>query len=348
METTCCWKWCSGELFEHGVATRDHDRLMMSVVEESSMRSRMSYAAEKAGLPPLTVVIPVYNGENFLGETVESVLQQDYPAVEVIVVNDGSKDRTSSIAHGFGERVRVLDRDNSGVSASRNAGIAAARTDWVALMDHDDLWEREHLGNLARAIAENPESDVCYSGGRELIPDPVSGEFRPGEVMPFPTNEQLPRMLMECCAFIPSATALRRSTVLEAGGFDSRYVNLQDWELWLRLYHRGAKFIHTPEPTLLYRIHPASRTHKALQTLKHSVGVVEEHVLPHLSLFERATWGRCIISRLEGEAAILMRQNGSPGALTMMMRSIARHPFHEPRRYKIAAHMLLKGYRKVD
>lgn len=307
----------------------------------------MSHTAEKTSLPPLTVVIPVYNGENFLGETLESVLQQSCPAAEVIVVNDGSTDRTSSIAHGFDKRIRVLDRENAGVSASRNAGIVTASTDWVALMDHDDLWEREHLGNLARAIAQNPESDVCYSGGRELVSDSASGVFLLGEVMPFPTNEELPRMLMERCAFIPSATALRRSTVLAAGGFDSRYQNLQDWELWLRLFHRGAKFIHTPEPTLLYRIHPASRTHKALQTLKHSIEVVEEHVLPYLSRFERMTRGRSIVSRLEGEAAILLRQNGSSGALTMMLRSIARHPFHEPRRYKIAAHMILRGYRKA-
>lgn len=308
----------------------------------------MSCTAEKTALPPLTVVIPVYNGENFLRETLESVLTQSYPAVEVIVVNDGSTDQTLSVAHEFGKRVKVLDRENAGVSVSRNAGMAAASTDWVALMDHDDLWEKEHLANLARAIARNPEADVCYSGGRELVPDLTTGVFHPGEVMPFPTNEELPRMLMERCAFIPSATALRRSAVLAVGGFDSRYVNLQDWELWLRLFHRGAKFIHIPEPTLLYRIHPASRTHKALQTLKHSVGVVEEHVLPHLSAFERMTVGRCIISRLEGEAAILLRQNGSPGALAMMMRSIVRHPFHEPRRYKIVAHMILRGYRKAD
>ena len=305
------------------------------------MRAHMSHPDDKLCLPPLTVVIPVYNGENYLRETLESVLRQSYPAHEIIVVNDGSADRTSSIAHEFEERIRVLDRANEGVSASRNAGIANASTDWVALIDHDDLWERDHLRNLARVIASHPESDICYSGGREFIPDPVTGVFRPGEIIPFPSHDELPRMLMERCAFIPSATAIRRSTVLAAGGFDKRYVNLQDWELWLRLFHRGARFIHTPEPTLLYRIHPASRTHKALQTLRHSVGVVEEHVLPHLSAFERVTRGRCIISRLEGEAAILLRQNGSPGALAMMLRSIARHPFHELRRYKIAAHMVV-------
>ena len=324
------------------------DRLILWKREILEWGTHMADRTERHFLPPLTVVITVYNGENFLRDTIDSVLQQSYPAAQVIVVNDGSTDRSSSIAHGFGERVRVLDRGNAGVSASRNAGIVEAKTDWVALMDHDDLWETEHLGNLAHAIAQNPESDICYSGGRELVPDPDSGEFRVGEKMPFPTNEQLPRMLMERCAFIPSATAMRRSTVLAAGGFDSRYVNLQDWELWLRLFHRGAKFIHTPEPTLLYRIHPTSRTHKALQTLKHSIGVVKEHVLPHLSPLERVTRGRCIISRLEGEAAILLRQNGSPGALAMMLRSITRHPFHEPRRYKIAAHMLLRGYHRSD
>ncbi|MEG9434570.1 glycosyltransferase family 2 protein [Edaphobacter sp. HDX4] len=306
----------------------------------------MTDAAENS-IPLLTVVIPVYNGENFLRETLESVLAQDYPAVEVIVVNDGSTDGTRAVAEAFGDRVRILDRPNSGVSASRNAGLTAASTEWVALMDHDDLWEKEHLRNLARAIAQRPESDVCYSGGRELTPDPVTGVFHPDVLMPFPTEAELPTMLMERCAFIPSATAVRRSAVLAVGGFDSRFVNLQDWELWLRLFHNGAKFIHTPEPTLLYRVHPASRTHKALQTLKHSVGVIEQHVLPHFSWFERATRGRCIISRLEGEAAILLRQNGSPGALALMLKSIARHPFHELRRYKIAAHMLLRGYPKT-
>jgi glycosyltransferase involved in cell wall biosynthesis len=307
----------------------------------------MAYLTEeKAGLPALTVVIPVHNGENFLRETLESVLDQSYPPVEIIVVNDGSTDKTLLVAKEFGARIRILDRENAGVSASRNVGISAAATDWVALIDHDDLWEKEHLANLACAIARKPDADVCYTGGRELVPDPLTGAFRPGEHMPFPSEAALPGMLMERCAFIPSATALRRSAVLAAGGFDSRYVNLQDWELWLRLFHRGARFIHTPEPTLLYRVHPASRTHKALQTLQHSVDVVEQHVLPHFSWFERATRGRRIISRLEGEAAILLRQNGSPGALALMLRSIARHPFHEPRRYKIAAHMLLRGYRK--
>lgn len=306
----------------------------------------MAHPAKNISLPPLTVVVPVYNGENFLRETLESVLAQSYPPVEIIVVNDGSTDKTLSVANEFAGRIRVLDRENAGVSASRNAGISAALTDWVALMDHDDLWEKEHLENLARAIARKPDADVCYSGGRELTPDPDTGIFRPAGVMPFPSEAELPMMLMERCAFIPSATAVRRSTVLAVGGFDSRYVNLQDWELWLRLFYHGAKFIHTPEPTLLYRVHPASRTHKALQTLKHSVGVVEQHVLPHFSWFERTTRGRCIISRLEGEAAILLRQNGSPGALALMLRSIVRHPFHEPRRYKIAAHMLLRGYPK--
>src|SRR5437899_361364 len=92
----------------------------------------MSYPVEKTGLPALTVVIPVYNGENFLRETLESVLRQSYPAVEIIVVNDGSTDRTLAVANEFGNRIRVLDRENAGVSASRNAGISTASSEWVA------------------------------------------------------------------------------------------------------------------------------------------------------------------------------------------------------------------------
>lgn len=305
----------------------------------------MADAHELAILPPLSVVIPVYNGENFLAQTVQSVLAQSYPPAEIIVVNDGSTDGTKSVAAAFGVKIRLEDRPNAGVSASRNFGISSANTEWVALMDHDDLWQPNHLANLARAISRNPTADVCYSGGRELTLDPASGLFQlADEPMPFPTIADLSSALQERCAFIPSATALRRSTLLAVGGFNSQYVNLQDWELWLRLLHHGARFIHTPEPTLLYRVHSASRTHNALRTLKHSREVVEQHVLPYLSPFARATRGRQIISRLESEAAILLRQNGSPGALRMLLRSIARHPFHEARRYKIAAHILLHGY----
>jgi glycosyltransferase involved in cell wall biosynthesis len=300
-------------------------------------------------LPALTIVIPVYNGENYLRETLESVLAQSYPAIEVIVVNDGSTDRTASVAASFGNRVRIENRPNAGVSASRNFGISAAQTEWIALMDHDDLWERDHLANLARTIAQNPIADVCYTGGRELFPDPRTGVFHPSpDVMQFPSTADAPRALMERCAFIPSATAIRRSKVLAVGGFDPRYVNLQDWELWLRLLHSGGRFVSTPEPTLLYRVHPASRTHNALRTLRHSRDVIEQHVLPHLPPLTRAIHGRRVISRLEGEAAILLRENGSDGAIPLMLRSIVRHPFHDPRRYKIAAHMLLRGYPRTQ
>jgi glycosyltransferase involved in cell wall biosynthesis len=295
-------------------------------------------------MPSLTVVVPVYNGENFLGETLRSVLLQSYPAAEILVIDDGSTDATATVAASFGDRVRLITVPNGGVSAARNHGISTAQTEWVALMDHDDLWEPTHLANLARRIARTPDADVCYTGARELRPGP-DGIFRPApELMPFPSEAELPTMLLERCAFIPSATALRRSAVLAAGGFDRSFVNLQDWECWLRLYFNGARFIHTPEPTLLYRVHPASRTHNALTTLRHSRNVIEQCVFPHLSLFRRVTRGRRTISRLEGEASILLRQNGSPGALALMLKSIARHPFHEPRRYRIAAHMLLRGY----
>jgi glycosyltransferase involved in cell wall biosynthesis len=305
-------------------------------------------AANTAILPRLSVMIPVCNGENFLRATIESVLAQSYPAFEILVINDGSVDQTAAIAASFGSRIRLTNRPNAGVSATRNYGIACAANEWVVLMDHDDLWETNHLENIAKAILSQPRADLCYTGRRHLSPNPVGGGFSAGDQVQVPDAEHLPKALLDHCPFIPSSVAVRRSRVLALGGFDSRHLNAQDWDLWLRLLHDGATFVHSPEPTLLYRVHPGSRTNKPLRALAHSKNVVRTSVLPYLSGLRRLTHGSRVISRLEGEAAILLRENGMPGALPLMLRSIFRNPFHEIRRYRIASHILLRGYRKTS
>ncbi len=296
------------------------------------------------GLPPITVLIPVHNGENYLAETLESVLAQSYPAVEVLVINDGSTDATEAIARGFGDRIHLITRENAGVSASRNYGLGMASTDWVALMDHDDLWEKDHLENMAAAITRNPQADVCYSGVRRLQRN-STGEFAPGPPLALPGEEEMPQVLMERCTIVTcSMVAVRAAKALAIGGFDAHYLNAQDWDLWLRMRHNGSRFVYASQPTSLYRIHPASRTHNARRGLRFYSDVVRKDIFPYMSSLERATRGQRILSRLEGEAALLLRAGRDiEGARSLMLRSILRSPFHAFFRYKIAIHMLLIG-----
>lgn len=93
----------------------------------------------------ISVIIPVFNGAQYVAEAIESVLAQDYPAVEIIAVNDGSTDDSARVLQGFGERIRIVSQTNRGLGASRNAGIAVARGELLAFLDHDDWWEPTKL-----------------------------------------------------------------------------------------------------------------------------------------------------------------------------------------------------------
>jgi len=108
----------------------------------------------------ITCVIPVYNGERFLAETLRSVLAQRHPPVEVIVVDDGSTDASADLAEAFGGPVRVIRRRNRGAAAARHVGIAAARGELIAMVDADDLWHPDKLARQVERFAQRPELDV--------------------------------------------------------------------------------------------------------------------------------------------------------------------------------------------
>lgn len=109
-------------------------------------------------MPPLvSVIIPCYNQARFLAEAIESALGQDYPAKEVIVVNDGSPDITRDVAYGFREEIVYLEQDNKGLSGARNEGIRASRGEYVAFLDSDDIYLPHTLTSLASHLTQHPD-----------------------------------------------------------------------------------------------------------------------------------------------------------------------------------------------
>ena len=105
---------------------------------------------------PISVVIPVFNGERFLAEAIESVAAQTLPPEEIIIVDDGSTDASPAIAGSF-SKVRLIRQPNTGGAAARNAGIGAARSDLVAFLDQDDLWAPRKLELQAAHVTASPE-----------------------------------------------------------------------------------------------------------------------------------------------------------------------------------------------
>ena len=288
----------------------------------------------------VSVIIPVYNGESHLAETIQSVLNQTTPASEIFVIDDGSTDRTAQIAQSFEPAVKVITRPNSGVCVSRNYGASLATSNWLAFVDHDDTWEPDNLTRQIAAIARHPEADLSYAGRNYLVQTENPSVFVKTPAPPMPSPKDLPAILMDRCPFTPCSVILKHETFLALGGFDLRHHGVEDWDMWLRMSFHGAHFICCPEPLTNYRIHATSLSQNALRQHPAILGVIRQNILPSMTPLQRATRGLRLISRVEAETAILMRERKNLGALNMMLRSIFRYPFHAPRRYKIAAHML--------
>jgi glycosyltransferase involved in cell wall biosynthesis len=143
--------------------------------------------------PPLvTVIIGAYNAERYLGEAIESVLAQTYPDVELIVVDDGSTDRTGEIAESYGDRVRCIRQANGGMAASRNRAIPEARGDYLAFLDADDRFPPDKLASQLAVFEAGPELDVVYGHVTEFLSPDLDAEARallraPEHDVPWPT-----------------------------------------------------------------------------------------------------------------------------------------------------------------
>src|SRR5947209_3181201 len=107
-----------------------------------------------AGTPTVSAVIPVYNGQRFVADAINSVLDQSHPVLECLVIDDGSTDATSPVVEAFGARVVYVRQENAGVSVARNRGAELARGDLVAFLDHDDVWLRDKLARQVTAIVD--------------------------------------------------------------------------------------------------------------------------------------------------------------------------------------------------
>ena len=115
------------------------------------------------GTPVLTVIIPVYNGERFLGAAIESVLHQTFQDYELIVVDDGSTDKTSNVVDAYKGRLKFLTQSNSGQASARNLGFRCSSGEYLAFLDADDLWYPNMLETEVMALEENPKSGLVYS-----------------------------------------------------------------------------------------------------------------------------------------------------------------------------------------
>lgn len=219
-------------------------------------------------MPKFSVIIPAYNCEKFVGEAIESVFNQTYLDLEIIVIDDGCTDSTKSVIKQYvSDKLVYIFQENQGVSTARNRGIDIAKGEYIAFLDCDDLWLPEKLEKQLELLEKKPQIALvfsdCYiidSAGNILKRSFDKGRPPRGEVF----NE----LLME--NFIPIPTVVIRKKVFERiGGFDARFGIAADYHLTLRVAESFTiDFIDIP--LAKYRIHQSNMSRSV------DIGVYEE------------------------------------------------------------------------
>ncbi|MCI0563680.1 MAG: glycosyltransferase, partial [Nitrososphaera sp.] len=222
----------------------------------------------------VSVIIPAYNAQDTLAQTLDSLHAQTHQDWEAIVVDDGSSDETALIAMKFGEkdtRIRVVSQANGGDAAARNTGISLTNSDWILFLDADDWILPQYLERMTGALTADPSLDAVHCGWSRIAPDgtTISQRHRP------PSGD-LFHAFARFCAFVNPACIVRRSVVEEVGGFDTSLRTCSDWDLWQRIARTGARFGSIQDSLALYRMSPNSISLNSLNTLTCGLRIIEQ------------------------------------------------------------------------
>ena len=209
--------------------------------------------------PLVSVVIPAYNAEPVIAETLASVRNQTYPGWEALVVDDGSADNTIAVARSVAAqdpRIQCFTQANSGPAGARNAALRHARGKLVAFLDADDVWLPTKLETQLALLDSNPDAGLLFAN--YFIWDgqkDVELGYRKRER--FPEGGRLQDLYYRN-VFATSSVLVRRETLEASGPFDTEIVGVEDWDMWLRLTERGARARGVWEPQVRYRRWPQS------------------------------------------------------------------------------------------
>lgn len=180
----------------------------------------------------ISVVIPTHNRAHLIGRAVASAFAQDWPELEIIVVDDGSEDNTYEALCPWLEKGLIYERQkHRGVSAARNRGIALAKRKWIALLDSDDEWLPGKLAKQMKFFLDNPEYSICQCeeiwirGGKRVNPMKKHKKY----------GGWIFERCLPLCVVSPSAVIIERELLQRVGGFDEELPACEDYDLWLRI-----------------------------------------------------------------------------------------------------------------
>ncbi len=205
-------------------------------------------------MPKVSVVIPTYNREEFISETISSVLEQTYKDFEIIVVDDGSTDNTKQKLEKFGSKIKLIEQKNSERAIARNNGVKNSSGKYIAFLDSDDTWIEDKLENQVEILDSSSEVILTYGQCLRINEHGEKIKTAKRQLQGF-SGDVFEKLLMR--NFIVSPTpVIRREYFEKTTGFQTKYIPYEDWEFWLRFSLLG-KFYFINKPLAYYRIHNA-------------------------------------------------------------------------------------------
>jgi glycosyltransferase involved in cell wall biosynthesis len=242
----------------------------------------------------ISVVMPCYNAAPYVEEAIASVLQQTYPQIELIIVDDGSTDASvqimSRLAAANPGRITVLHQTNSGPYAARNYGLAHANGNFIAFLDADDTWHPEALEKLHTAMIETL-ADVAYCGWQNV--GESAANMQP-YIPPNYAESDAAALFLKSCPWPINGVLLRRQLVDSLRGFSERLPTAMDYDLWLRLLATQPTVVRVPQVLAFYRRYPRGnaqipRWRQVFDAIRVREDFIRRHPAPvaHLSTAER-------------------------------------------------------------
>lgn len=218
--------------------------------------------------PLVSIIIPVYNGSNYMREAIDSALAQTYRNIEVIVVNDGSKDdgATDAIARSYGNQIRYYSKENGGVSSALNMGIKQMRGEYFSWLSHDDAYEIDKINKQIAAIDRyrlGKNTLICCGNklmdaeSNPMFKKPTRSGFEAGKV--YQAQEVLSKLLKNstfngCCLLIP------KEALTLCGCFDERLRFCQDAIMWYRIFMKDFSLLCIDDQLVKSRVHAGQLT----------------------------------------------------------------------------------------
>ena len=296
--------------------------------------------------PKVSVIIPAYNSETYIAETLGSALAQTYKNYEVIVVDDGSRDETLRVARSFEPQVKVLTKQNGGPASARNLAINNSQGDYLALLDSDDLWVKDKLEQQAAFLDENQDVGLVY--GEALMFTESNGEKKVGGRIGYTTDPSFRLLLFG--DYVPNSTVMiRRACVEKAGPLNEsrELIGVEDYQYWMRIA-KHFRMAGIPRPLAYYRIREGNLMGDGSDInkgLKLSIAAIREIERLYPDLWKECQVDReMLFARLHVRAGFAWKQKRDWRQCAANFKEAARHSANPQVFRWMAAAMLLKRW----